>query len=147
MMEVQVLSKTEGITTEGLLKNGVWVYFLLLVFEGALRRWFFPGLATPLLVVRDPIALFLILKAWQKGILVPNLYIIGTMVIGIISVYTGVLLGHGSIPVAIFGARILLIHFPLMFVIGNVFNAEDVIKLGKITLIIAIPMALLIGLQ
>src|SRR5690554_2327554 len=117
-MQVRKMNSKQILTSDSLLKKGIWIYFLLLIFEGALRKWFLPGLATPLLVVRDPIALFLILKAWQKGILVPNLYIIGTMVIGVISVYTSVLLGHGSIPVAIFGARILLIHFPLMFVIG-----------------------------
>src|SRR3546814_1990531 len=44
-----------------LLKQGIWVYFILLIFEGALRKWVLPGLATPLLVVRDPVALLLLL--------------------------------------------------------------------------------------
>ena len=35
------------------LKRLIWVYFILLVFEGALRKWFLPGLSTPLLIVRD----------------------------------------------------------------------------------------------
>ena len=39
------------------LKIGIWIYFYLLIFEGALRKWFLPSLATPLLVVRDPVAL------------------------------------------------------------------------------------------
>src|SRR5690554_2578602 len=131
-MQVQVVSKMGSLTSDSLLKKGVWAYFFLLLFEGALRKWFLPGLATPLLVVRDPIALFLIWKAWQTGVLVPNRLMTGSIVIGIISIYTSLLLGHGSIPVAIYGARILLIHFPLMFVIGSVFNAEDVVKVGKI---------------
>src|SRR5690554_42306 len=135
MINVQILNITESDTQKSLLKKWIWAYFLLLVFEGALRKWFLPGLATPLLVVRDPIALFLIWKALQKGILVPNLLMIGSILIGIICIYTGILLGHGSIPVAIYGARLLLIYFPLMFVIGSVFNAEDVVKVGKITLL------------
>ena len=45
-----------------LLKKGIWLYFLLLIFEGALRKWLLPGLATPLLVVRDPIAMFLLFR-------------------------------------------------------------------------------------
>jgi hypothetical protein len=58
-----------------------------------------------------------------------------------------VLFGHGSLPVALFGARAFLIHFPLIFVIGSVFDWGDVIEIGRKTLIIAIPMALLVALQ
>jgi hypothetical protein len=35
----------------------VWLYFWLLLWEGALRKWFFPSPSTPLLVVRDPVVL------------------------------------------------------------------------------------------
>jgi hypothetical protein len=34
-----------------------WVYFWLIIFEGAIRKWLLPGLSTPLLVIRDPIAM------------------------------------------------------------------------------------------
>lgn len=128
-------------------KLGIWAYFFLLIFEGALRKWVFPGLSGPLLVIRDPIAVFIIFKAWQRGILLPNSFMVATLLIGIISFYTAIFFGHGNLPVAVFGARILLVHFPLMFVIGAVFSQEDVINVGKIILLIAIPMAVLITLQ
>ena len=35
----------------------LWIYFWLLIFEGALRKWILPGLSNPLLLVRDPVAL------------------------------------------------------------------------------------------
>ncbi|WP_235954855.1 hypothetical protein [Cyclobacterium salsum] len=118
-----------------------------MIFEGALRKWFLPGLAAPLLVIRDPIAIFILFKAWQRGILLPNIYIGVTIIVAIFSFYTALFLGHGNLPVAVFGARILIVHFPLMFVMGAVFCREDVIKVGKISLLIAIPMAVLIALQ
>ncbi|AKD03983.1 membrane protein [Pontibacter korlensis] len=133
--------------SEKLLKRGVWLYFFLLIFEGALRKWFFPGLATPLLVVRDPLALWLIVATWQKGLLPTTMYIMGVFFIGTTGLFTSTLLGHGNILVALYGARILLIHFPLIFVIGRIFNREDVLKIGKATLYLAIPMAVLIALQ
>ncbi|MFD1871205.1 hypothetical protein [Hymenobacter bucti] len=61
--------------------------------------------------------------------------------------FTAVLFGHGNLFVAVFGARILLIHFPLMFVIGRVFTREDVVKIGIALLWIAVPMAVLVALQ
>src|SRR5258708_39486843 len=32
----------------------IFLYFWLLIFEGSLRKWVLPGLAAPLLVIRDP---------------------------------------------------------------------------------------------
>lgn len=130
-----------------LLKRGIWAYFLLLIFEGALRKWVLPGLSTPLLVVRDPLALWLVLLAWKKNLLPSNLYVNGMMIIGAIGIITALAFGHGNFAVAIYGARILMFHFPLMFVIGRVFDRYDVIKLGQVTMWITIPMALLITAQ
>ncbi|WP_375436910.1 hypothetical protein [uncultured Hymenobacter sp.] len=139
--------KNEAKDPNRLLKQGVWAYFLLLIFEGALRKWFLPGLATPLLIIRDPLVVWMLILTWQRGLLPANPYMIGMMLIGILSTFTAVLVGHGNVAVAIYGARILLLHFPMVFVIGRIFNREDVVKLGKVTLWIAIPMTVLIALQ
>ncbi len=130
-----------------LLKQGIWLYFLLLIFEGALRKWFLPFLSTPLLIVRDPIALYLVVMAWKRGLLGVNLSVIVMVFISIVAVYTAFFLGHGSLPVAVYGARITLFHFPLIFVIAKVFDRNDVEKLGKVTLWTSIMMAVLIALQ
>jgi hypothetical protein len=130
-----------------LLKKGIWIYFWLLIFEGALRKWFLPSLATPLLLVRDPIALWLLAVAWKKNMIPTTPYLIVMVVIGIVGIFTAVLLGHGSLPVALYGARILLIQFPLLFVIGSIFNRDDVMKVGKVLLWLAFPMTLLITMQ
>ena len=130
-----------------LIKRGIWVYFFLLIFEGALRKWFLPSLATPLLIVRDPVALWLLLMVWYRGRLPINTYVIGMITIAILGIFTATLAGHGSLPVALYGARIFLLHFPLLFIIGGIFNFDDVINLGKVLLVITLPMTVLIGLQ
>ena len=129
------------------LKKGIWLYFILLIIEGGLRRWFFPSLATPLLIVRDPLAAYLLFTAYRYN-LFPKHRVIPLMFwIGIISIFTAVFFGHGSLSVALFGARILLIQFPLLFLIGRIFDRSDVIQMGKVILWISIPMAILITLQ
>ena len=37
-----------------------WCYLLMLIFEGAIRKWFLPGLSDLFLVIRDPIVLYVI---------------------------------------------------------------------------------------
>lgn len=130
-----------------MLKLGIWAYFFLLIFEGALRRWVLPGLATPLLIIRDPIAIWLLVVTWQRNLLPANPYMGGMIMIGLLGTVSALLLGHGNLTVALYGARILLFHFPLVFVIGRVFNRTDVIKMGRAMTYLAIPMALLIAVQ
>ncbi|HEY6977149.1 MAG TPA: hypothetical protein VH396_12725 [Chitinophagaceae bacterium] len=129
------------------IKKGIWVYFLLLIFEGALRKWFLPGLATPLLIIRDPVALWILFISWKQRLLPLNPYVLILQLISIVGTYTAVFLGHGNIWVALFGARIFLIHFPLIFVIGQIFNRDDVVKMGRMILLISVFMTFLIALQ
>ncbi|WP_407425934.1 hypothetical protein [Arcticibacter sp.] len=129
------------------LKRAIWAYFLLILFEGALRKWVLPQLANPLLVVRDPIAIFLIGYSWYKGVLPNSLMMYGMMALTVAAMVTGLTLGHGNLTVAIYGARIFLLHFPLIFIIGSIFTREDVLKMGEATLWITLPMAVLIVLQ
>jgi hypothetical protein len=129
------------------LKKGLWAYFLLVIFEGALRKWFLPSLATPLLLVRDPIALWLLAMAWRRNLIPATPYLTGTALIGVVGIFTAVFLGHGSLFVALYGARILLIHFPLLFIIGYIFDRDDIVKIGKVLLWLALPMTLLIATQ
>ena len=128
------------------IKQAIWIYFILLIFEGALRKWILPFLSGPLLLVRDPIALYIIVLAQQRGIILESFakWMIG---FGIASFFTAILVGHGSFAIAAFGMRVLVLHFPLIFIIGKVFDKDDVIKIGKATLFIAIPMVILIFLQ
>jgi hypothetical protein len=131
-----------------LIRRAIWIYFYLLIFEGALRKWVLPGLATPLIIIRDPIALWILFYAYKNNFFPKsNPYIFLSYVITILSFVFTLLVGHKNVFVGLYGARILLIHFPLIFIIGRVFNRNDVVQMGRITMMLAIPMAILIGIQ
>ncbi|MFM7464218.1 MAG: hypothetical protein ACKO28_01875 [Cyanobium sp.] len=130
------------------LKNLLWLYFWLLIFEGALRRWVLPGLSNPLLLVRDPIALLAVIWAWPllrqrrwSQWLLP-LYLIAPL-----AFLLAISVGHGDIFTALYGCRILVMHLPLIFVFAAAFNREDVIRFAWVMLWLSIPMAMLIATQ
>lgn len=129
------------------IKRVIWAYFFLLIFEGALRKWILPGLASPLLVVRDPLAIWLIFTAWNRGLMPSNPYLSAMMIVGVLGILTSVFFGHGNLPVAIYGARPYLIHFPLIFVIGAVLKRNDVEDMGKAILYISVFMVVVIAFQ
>ncbi len=124
-----------------LLKKLFWAYFLLLIFEGALRKWILPPLAAPLLLVRDPVALFIIWEAsrtnkWPEkwsaaiGVLAAGLF-------GLCAVQMAV--GENSWIAAAYGLRSYLLPFPVAFIMGENLDAEDLHKFGVCTLWLLLP--------
>jgi len=130
-----------------LIKKHFLIYFILLITEGGIRRWILPGLATPLLIIRDPFALYIIFLAFKNSFIPKNIWLQIILIIAIISFYTALIFGHGNILVALFGIRILLLHFPLVIIMGNILDRADIINFGKIILWISIPMCILITIQ
>jgi len=143
------MNRAAAITDKKLLwiKRLIWLYMWLLLFEGALRRWIFPGLAGPLLLVRDPVAVAILALALSRGgFQYPGLMVAG-VIINLLSFLTTMAFGHGHLSIALYGLRIVLLHFPLIFVIQSVFTSEDVFKMGKAICIAGIPMVFLISAQ
>jgi hypothetical protein len=126
---------------------GIWIYFWLLIFEGALRKWIFPGFATPLLIVRDPIAIYIICVVIYHGKFKMNGYILMAYVLTFISFLATLVFSHSNLTVAIYGARIMLIQFPLLFIIGQIFTKADVVKIGHALLYLSPVMTLLMAIQ
>lgn len=124
----------------------VWAYLLLFILEGALRKWIFPSLSTPLLMVRTPIVIYMFVIAFQRG-WIRNMYAKGLMVMSTICFFTALALGHHNIFIAAFGWHNYFLHFPFIAIAARLLTRDDVIKMGKCILYISVPMTLLIILQ
>lgn len=127
----------------------VWVYFWLLIFEGALRKWVVPDLSNPLLIVRDPVVLLVYYFAIKGRVFPKNFWIYSLGMLGFLSMALSFLVLWPYIPptpialVTAFGFRSNFLHLPLIFVMARTFRMEDVKRLGWWTLIVMVPMALL----
>lgn len=129
------------------LKLAIWAYFLLWIFEGALRKWILPSLATPLLVVRDPIAIYIIVRAFYLNVKFVNVYVVFGLIFTLFGLAITLTFGHENLFVGLYGARIMLLHFPLIFIIGEVFTKEDVLKIGRFLLAVNILMTIIVYFQ
>lgn len=126
----------------------LWSYFWLIIFEGALRKWILPGLSTPLLVIRDPIAIaavmlglpYLTKRPWSG-------WLWWTWGVGGIGFFLALIAGHRDPITALFGARIWFFHFPMIFLYPAVFDSGDVWRFIRATALVALPMTVLIVLQ
>ena len=127
------------------LKKLFWVYFLLLIFEGSLRKWVFPELSAPLLLVRDPIGLMIIFEAYREGKWpekwsavtgVLTMLLLGICVIQLIA-------GNNPWFAALYGLRSYLLPFPVAFIMGENLDEDDLRKFGFVTLLLLLPMTVL----
>lgn len=128
----------------------LWLYFWLLILEGALRKWIVPQLATPLLIIRDPIVIGAYFLAIKEGIFSKTIFIKAIIYVAFTCFLGGlatVIILNSSLTVTFFGLRTNFLHLPLIFLIPKVFTLKDVEELGRWVLLLAIAMALLMVYQ
>ncbi|WP_213804291.1 hypothetical protein [Granulicella sp. dw_53] len=130
------------------LKTFIWLYLLLLLFEGAVRKWI-PPLSTPFLLVRDPVALLIwfsgrrLRVGSQRVWTAFDIYALTITILGLLQ-----LIGTTLNPLVIlYGWRSYVLHIPVIIVLGAFLDAKDLKTIGKWTLIISIPMTILMVAQ
>jgi hypothetical protein len=128
------------------LRSLVWLYFWLLLWEGALRKWFFPSLSTPLLVVRDPVVLLIYAIAMAKRVFPLNRFILLIAALGIVS-FGASLVVFDRLGIMAYGLRTNFLHLPLIFVLPNIMPPKDVVRMGRWLLLLSLPMTVLVIYQ
>lgn len=128
------------------LKPLLWLYFLLLVLEGALRKWFLPGLAEPLLIVRDPVVLMIYALAFSSGVFPIRPAVLTLVGLAIVSLGFALIVGTPPV-VAFYGLRINYLHVPLIFVMAQTLTHADVLRIGRAVLWLTLGITALMLLQ
>jgi hypothetical protein len=124
----------------------IWLYFWLLLWEGALRKWFLPSFSTPLLVVRDPVVILIYAVALAKGVFPFNRFIWLIAAMGVIS-FGASLFVFDRLGIILYGMRTNFLHLPLIFVVPSVMRQKDVLRIGRWLLLLSLPMTVLVIYQ
>jgi hypothetical protein len=127
-------------------KRLIWLYLILLIFEGAIRKWILPQLSDVLLIGRDPLVLMIYGFAFLDRRFPSNRIITGTLILGILSMAFG-MIANGNLIVTLYGIRINYLQIPLIFVIPCYFDLRDVHRVGKFLLLCSIGMTALLVMQ
>jgi hypothetical protein len=131
----------------------IWLYFWLLLIEGALRKWVVPGLSNPLLIIRDPVVLLIYVLALKGRVFPRNAWVWAIGIIGLLAFLVSFVVLLPYIPpsriilVSGYGFRADFLHLPLIFLMPQVMRAEDVKRLGWWTLVLMVPMTVLMIAQ
>jgi hypothetical protein len=132
------------------IKTVIWIYFWLLLVEGALRKWVLPELSAPLLVIRDPIAIVAYYLALRHGIFYRNkplFWIMAVAFVFMVVSFAQYFLLDSNLIVTAYGFRTNFLHLPLIILSAMVFSHEDAERVGYWTEWLCAPMALLMIMQ
>ncbi|HEY4247234.1 MAG TPA: hypothetical protein VGM64_10280 [Lacunisphaera sp.] len=119
----------------------LWTYLVLLIFEGALRKWVLPGAADALLIIRDPVVILIYVLAIFERVFPINGFVIAIGALTAASVAASFIAGQHNLIVMCYGLRINYLHLPLIWVMAEVLDVRDVRRYGIFILLVAIPMA------
>ncbi len=137
------------VTEYAFIRKLIWAYFLLLVVgEGVLRKWVLPSFSDLILLIRDPLVIWIYYLAFAQGLFpTENKYIQRVFLWSVLAV-VATLLFNGGHPFSIaYGIHSNLLHFPLIFIMAKVLTGRDVILFGQAFLLLALPMTWLMTQQ
>ena len=136
------MSKAPAFTST--LKGLIWLYLALLLSEGALRKWIVPGLSNELLIARDPLVILIYIVALSNKRFVVNGFVMLDAFLAIMSFVGGMLSPDSTFIATLIGLRCYFLHLPLIFVMERTLDREDVFRMGRLLLWVAVPETLLV---
>lgn len=132
----------------------VLTIYLLAIFEGSLRKYVVPQFGQYVFFIRDPFLIYAYVLAtrfgfWPRhsGFFKLSLLMGGVgALLFVLQAATG---GYSEtrLLLGIYGWRGYFLYVPLAFLVGAQFNAADLARFARITLLLAAPIALLVSLQ
>jgi hypothetical protein len=133
---------------------GVQVAMVLLVFEGAIRKWVLPGSQDLVYFAKDVVLLGCYAGFFGRDLRLSRLarvppWLVGLLIAG--AVYGGLALANPRVPnilTGLFGFKSYFLYFPLIFIVPATFNSEaELTRFLYRYALLAIPVGLLAVVQ
>jgi hypothetical protein len=138
-------------------KRLVWAVlaiYLLAIFEGAIRKYIAPQFGQYIFFIRDPFLIYVYILATRFALWPPNR---GFFALSLFMCVLGVLLlfmqigafGVDNIRLllGVYGWRAYFFYVPLAFLMGAQFRRADLLLFARVTLLLAVPIAMLVLAQ
>lgn len=132
----------------------VMLIYLLVIFEGAIRKYIAPQLGQYIFFVRDPFVIYAYLLAFRFALWPRNqawcslsFFLCGFGVF-LFLLQVGIFgLDNIRLILGVYGWRSYFFYLPLAFLIGAQFRRQDLLRFARVTLMLAVPMGVLVLAQ
>ena len=132
----------------------VFAIYLLAILEGALRKYVLPQIGQYIFFIRDPFLAWAYVVAtraglWRRDETLARVALWGALG-GAVLLVLQVAFGPPSdlrLLLGAYGWRAYFFYVPLAFLVGATFERADLARLARLTLWLAVPIALLVAVQ
>jgi hypothetical protein len=132
----------------------VFVVYLLAISEGAMRKYLLPQFGQYIFFIRDPFVAWAYLIAtrwqlWPRGVVLWRVTQ-AAAALGAVLLVLQMAFGPPSdlrLLLGLYGWRAYFFYVPLAFLVGTQFQRADLVRLARLTLWLALPVAVLVAAQ
>ena len=132
----------------------VMLAYLLVIFEGAIRKYIAPQFGQYIFFIRDPFVIYAYLLAFRFGLWPRNqawcslsFFLCGFGVVLFFLQLAAFGFDNTRLILGVYGWRSYFFYLPLAFLIGAQFRRQDVLRFARVTLLLAAPMGALVAAQ
>ena len=132
----------------------VVVIYLLAIFEGSIRKYVVPQFGQYVFFIRDPVLIYAYVLATRFALWPRNntLFKISLFMgaLGLVLFALQSVSGEASntrVILGVNGWRSYFLYVPLAFLIGEQFRRADLLRFARLTLLLAVPIAVLVAVQ
>ena len=132
----------------------VMVIYLLAIFEGSIRKFVVPQFGQYVFFIRDPLLLYAYVVASRFGLWPRQslLFDLSVFMCGFGVCLFAMQVAVGGLDatralLGVYGWRNYFLYVPLAFLVGAQVRAADLARFAKVTLWLAVPIAVLVSLQ
>ena len=124
----------------------VFLFFFLLLLDGILRKWLLPSFSTPIMIVKQILAIYMVFVGYKNG-LIKNGWATFSVVLGCISFVTTLLFGHHDLLIAFWGCQNWWFGIPLCIFIAKVVTKRDLFFILRVVIFFSIVNGIITALQ
>lgn len=124
--------------------------YLILIFDGVLRKYGLPEYQRPLILLRDPVVFYLYIHALRHGLMQRSAFLFTGLVFAMLTIIVvGIQMETSAVPtfMMVYGFRMYYSLLLLPFVMAVVLNNQDLQRFFRLNLILVTLMAPLMVLQ
>lgn len=132
----------------------VLAIYLLAIFEGSIRKYVVPQFGQVVFFIRDPLLIYAFVLATRFG-LWPRYSVFyrfslfmagfGVLLLGLQIIVGG--FSETRLLLGVYGWRAYFLYVPLACLVGAQFRAADIARFARVTLLLAVPIAVLVAFQ
>jgi hypothetical protein len=124
----------------------IWLFFILLLSDGILRKWVFPSFSTPIMIIKQIVGISLVVKGYHEN-MIKSYWGQFSVILGFVGFFLALFFGHQNVLVSFWGGMNWWFGIPLVIIIEKTLLKRDILIMLRIIIYYTIFNSIATALQ